>query len=317
MNLQQLAYIVAVDECRHFVAAAEKCYVTQATLSMMIKKLEDELGAMIFDRSQIPVVPTPIGEKIIAQARLILSHVEKLKALADEEKNGLQGEFKLGIIPTLAPYLLPLFLQDFLKHYPQVKLRISELTTEEMIERIRKHQLDAGLMATPVEENALKEIPLFYEQFVVYQVKSDRKFHKKYVLASDIDVNRLWLLEEGHCLRTQIINLCELKHKTRELHQLDFETGSLDMLKKIVESTKGITILPELAVRYLPAHQKKWIRYFKPPAPVREISLVVHPHYARTRMLQALIHTILAHIPDHMKSKKQKEIIPATLPEES
>ncbi|MBX5439560.1 MAG: hydrogen peroxide-inducible genes activator, partial [Thermoflavifilum sp.] len=120
-----------------------------------------------------------------------------------------------------------------------------------------------------------------------------------------------------HCLRTQIINLCELKHKTRELHQLDFETGSLDMLKKIVESTKGITILPELAVRYLPAHQKKWIRYFKPPAPVREISLVVHPHYARTRMLQALIHTILAHIPDHMKSKKQKEIIPATLPEES
>ncbi|MBX5439521.1 MAG: LysR family transcriptional regulator, partial [Thermoflavifilum sp.] len=228
MNLQQLAYIVAVDECRHFVAAAEKCYVTQATLSMMIKKLEDELGAIIFDRSQIPVVPTPIGEKIIAQARLILSHVEKLKALADEEKNGLQGEFKLGIIPTLAPYLLPLFLQDFLKHYPQVKLRISELTTEEMIERIRKHQLDAGLMATPVEENALKEIPLFYEQFVVYQVKPDRKFHKKYVLASDIDVNRLWLLEEGHCLRTQIINLCELKHKTRELHQLDFETGSLD-----------------------------------------------------------------------------------------
>lgn len=313
MNLQQLEYIVAVDECRQFVMAAEKCYVTQATLSMMIKKLEEELHTVIFDRSQQPIVPTPAGEKIIAQARLILSHVNKLKALVEEEKNGLQGECKLGIIPTLAPYLLPLFLHDFLKTYPHIKLRISELTTEEMIERIRKHQLDAGLMATPIEGNQLKEIPLFYEQFVVYQVKADRKYHKKYVLASDIDVNRLWLLEEGHCLRTQIINLCELKHKTRELHALDFETGSLEMLKKIVESTEGITILPELAVRYLSPHQKKWIRFFKPPAPVREISLVVHPHFARINMLNALKNSILSHIPEHMKSRKQKEIIPTTL----
>ncbi|PJJ76790.1 LysR family hydrogen peroxide-inducible transcriptional activator [Thermoflavifilum aggregans] len=312
MNLQQLEYIVAVDQCRHFVTAAEQCFVTQATLSMMIKKLEMELDTVIFDRSRQPVTPTPVGEKIIAQARLILSHVERLKALVDEERNCLQGEFKLGIIPTLAPYLLPLFLQDFLKKYPQIKLRISELTTEEIVKRIHQHHLDAGLLATPIEDHSLKELPLFYEQFVVYHARPDKKNYKKYVLASDIDVNRLWLLEEGHCLRTQIINLCELKDKSSALHQLDFETGSLEMLKKIVESTQGITILPELAVRYLSPQQKKWIRYFKPPAPVREISLVTHPHYARTQTLEALKNHILSHIPEHMKTRKQKAIIPAT-----
>ncbi|MCL6524865.1 MAG: hydrogen peroxide-inducible genes activator [Thermoflavifilum sp.] len=311
MNLQQLAYIVAVDDCRHFSLAAEQCFVTQATLSMMIKKLEDELNTVVFDRSQQPVVPTPTGEKIIAQARLILSHVNRLKALAHEERNGLQGEFKLGIIPTLSPYLLPLFLQDLLKTYPQIKLRISELTTEQIVERLYKHQLDAGLLATPIENSSLKTHPLFYEQFVVFHAKPDKKNRKKYILASEIDVNRLWLLEEGHCMRTQIINLCELKDKSSQLHQLDFETGSLEMLKKIVKSTEGITILPELAIRYLDSEEKKCICYFKPPAPVREISLVTHPHYPRIKILHALQSCILAHIPDQMKSRQQKEIIPA------
>lgn len=309
MNLQQLEYIVAVDVHRHFVTAAEKCFVTQATLSMMIKKLEDELEVKIFDRSKQPVVPTEIGKLIIAQAKKALQDTARIKEIVNEERGLVRGELKVGIIPTLAPYIIPMFINSFLKKYPDVKLQISELTTEAITEKLEQYSLDVGIMATPLNNAALIEQPLFYEQFVVYASAHEKLLKKKYLLAQDIDINRLWLLEEGHCLRSQVMNLCELKHREKELHQLDFESGSIETLKKIVDLNQGITILPELALNDLHASQRDRVRQFKSPAPVREISIVTFRHFVKEKLIDALKQEILDNIPADMKSTKNKEMV--------
>lgn len=309
MNLQQLEYVIAVDTHRHFVTASERCFVTQATLSMMIKKLEEELGVKIFDRSKQPVIPTEIGKKIIVQAKAILRESSRLKEIIKGEQGELSGELKIGIIPTLAPYLLPLFLNSFLKKYPLVKLQISELTTDDITQKLEKHDLDAGLLATPLNNSRLIEQPLFYEEFVVYASAKEKLMKKKYLLANDIDVNRLWLLEEGHCLRSQVMNLCELKSKEKELHQLDFAAGSIETLKKIVEANQGITILPTLAMQEMTSKQKQHVRYFKSPAPVREIGLVTYRYFVKEKLIAAFSKEILQNIPDEMKSQRKKEVI--------
>ncbi len=309
MNIQQLEYIVAVDNCRHFVKASEKCFVTQATLSMMIKKLEDELEVKIFDRSRQPVVPTDIGKKIIAQSKIILHESSRLGEIVKEAQGELSGELRIGIIPTLAPYLLPLFMNSFLKKYPMVRLRISELTTDDIIHQLENHSLDAGLLSTPLRLPSIMEQTLFYEPFVVYAASGEKILKKKYVLANDIDVNRLCLLEEGHCLRAQAFNLCELRNKEKELHQLDFATGSIETLKKIVETNEGITILPMLALKDMSAKQKNNVRYFKAPAPVREIGLVTYRYFVKERLINILNEEILNHIPQEMKTKIKKNII--------
>lgn len=309
MNIQQLEYLVAVDVKRHFVKAAEKCFVTQATLSMMIKKLEDELDVKVFDRSRQPVVPTEIGKKVIAQAKIILHESNKLKEMVRDEHAELKGELRIGIIPTLAPYILPLFMNSFLKKYPSVKLKISEFTTDQIINQLQQQDLDVGLLSTPLNQASLKEQPLFYEQFVVYTSSDDKILKKKFVLAKDIDINRLCLLEEGHCLRSQVFNLCELRNKEQEFRQLDFETGSIETLKRIVEVNHGITILPMLALKAMSAKQKQNIRYFKAPVPVREIGLVTYRYFVKEKLIQSLKEEILNHIPDEMRSVSKKEII--------
>ena len=240
MNIQHLQYVLAVDTHRHFAKAAEKCFVTQPTLSMMIRKLEDELGVKIFDRSKQPVVPTEAGEKVIAQAKMILQEVNRMEVIISELKGEIKGELKLGIIPTVAPYLLPLFLNSFLKKYPRLKIKITELTTRQIIERLRSHHLDAGILATPLNNDSLSEQPLYYEQFVVYASGDEKLMKKKFLLPGDIDPNHLWLLEEGHCLRSQVLNLCELRKKELENSNLEYEAGSIETLKKIVDFNNGI-----------------------------------------------------------------------------
>lgn len=309
MNLQQLEYIIALDKSRHFVKASEKCFVTQATLSMMIRKLEDELSVKIFDRSRQPVVPTETGKKIIAQAKIIIQEANRLSEIVKEDQGELNGELRIGIIPTLAPYLLPLFINSFMNKYPLVKLKISELTTEDIIEKLEKHDLDAGLLSTPLHNSSLTEQVLFYEEFVVYAPEKEKLLKKKYVLVNDIDVNRLCLLEEGHCLRSQVFNLCELKNKERELHQLDFATGSIETLKKIVEASQGITILPFLALKDLSAEQKESVRHFKSPAPVREIGLVTYRYFVKEKLIVRLKDEILENIPEGMKKATQKVVV--------
>ncbi len=309
MNIQQLEYIIAVNDCCHFVKASEKCFVTQATLSMMIKKLEEELGIKIFDRSRQPVVATEMGRKIIAQAKIIVRESYRLKEMVQEEQDELSGELNMGIIPTLAPYLLPLFINNFLKKYPRVNLRVSEMTTETIIDKLQKHTLDAGLLSTPLRNPSLREQPLFYEEFVVYASSNEKILKKKYVLAGDIDINRLCLLEEGHCLRSQVLNLCELRDKEKELRQLDFVTGSIETLRKIVDTNQGITILPMLSLNDLTAKQKKHVRYFKKPVPVREIGLVTYRYFIKEKLIESVINEIVNAIPAPMKSNSMKEIV--------
>jgi LysR family hydrogen peroxide-inducible transcriptional activator len=308
MNLQQLEYIVAVDTHRHFVKAAEHCYVTQATLSMMIKKLEEELGIKIFDRSKVPVMPTDIGTSIIEQARVTLKESKKIEEIVSHQKGTLKGHLRIGIIPTLAPYLLPLFLPEFLEHYPLVKLHISELNTDTIIKELEAQHLDAGILATPLNRQALTETPLFYEQFVVYISPGNKLIRKKYMLPGDLDINQLWLLEEGHCLRNQVLNLCELKKRESELHHLDYEAGSIETLRKLVKINQGITIIPELAISDLPEQELDCVRYFKPPAPVREISIVTYRHYVKQRLIEALQKMIVKQLPEAMLHSKQKRI---------
>lgn len=309
MNIQQLEYIVAVDNCRHFLKAAEKCFVTQATLSMMIKKLEEELGVKIFDRSHQPVIPTETGNKIIAQAKIIIQENNRMKEIVKEEQGQLSGELKIGIIPTLAPYLLPLFIQSFLKKYPSVRLKISELTTSNIIQKLEHRDLDVGLLSTPLNLNFLREETLFYEPLIVYTSSKDTLLNKKLILAKDIDINRLCLLEEGHCLRLQAINLCDLRNKDKDIRQMEFETGSIETLKRIVEENNGITILPLLAYKEMSAEQKDRVRFFKKPVPVREIGLVTYRYFVKEKLIQKLKQEIVVNIPADMISSTEKEII--------
>src|SRR5882724_7259201 len=281
MTITQLEYIIAVDTHRHFATAAEQCFITQPTLSMQIQKLEETLGSKIFDRSKQPVIPTEIGEEIIQQARIILNEVKKIDQLISDKQGILKGELKIGIIPTLAPYLLPLFLQPFLKKYPDVTIKVKEMTTDIIVEKLKTGRIDAGLLVTPLQETSITEYPLFYEELVAYVSKKNSAYKKTYVLPDDIDLKELWLLEEGHCFRSQIINLCELKKQTKEQSNFEYEAGSVETLRKMVELNNGVTILPELATLDFSAKQMNMIRHFRAPSPVREVSLVTHRDYIK------------------------------------
>lgn len=306
MNLQQLEYVVAVDKHRHFAKAADSCFVTQATLSMMIKKLEQELDLVIFDRSKQPVVPTEAGKLVIEQARTILRETELIKHLSASLKTGLQGELRIGIIPTLAPYLLPLLLPRFLKKYPSIRLKIQEQTTDQLLQLLSADKIDVALMATPLTDKNFKETPLFYEEFKVFVSATDKNFKKKYLLPEDIDISKLWLLEEGHCLRAQTLNLCELQKQQARVHNIDYETGSIESLLKITEINDGITIVPELATLNFDKKLKEKLRHFKPPVPVREISLVTYRHFIKKKLLELLQKEIIESVKPHLHNPKKE-----------
>jgi LysR family hydrogen peroxide-inducible transcriptional activator len=310
MTFTQLEYIVAVDIHRHFAEAASHCYVTQPTLSMQVQKLEEELGVKLFDRSKQPVLPTEAGREIIEQARRILAERDVLTEMVDSRKGIVNGELKIGIIPTLAPYLVPLFVPLFVKKYPQVKLVINELTTSLIITKLREGKIDAGILVTPLNEAGIKEDVLFYEELMVYVSRHNAAFKKTYVLAKDIDPGKLWLLEEGHCFRSQIINLCELRKNSKTGSHFEYEAGSLETLRRMVDLNDGITVLPELAIMDMQAAQLKHIRQFKHPAPVREVSLVVHRDFAKRKLVEALKQSILAVVPEKIRKNRKNNIVP-------
>ena len=309
MTFTQLAYIVAIDNSRHFAKAASQCFITQPTLSMQVQKLEEELGLKIFDRTKQPVVPTEAGAAIIEQARKILGEKSMIEEIVQQKKGVITGLLKVGIIPTLAPYLLPLFIQKFIRKYPLVKLSVTELTTELIINKLKEGKIDVGILVTPLDEQGIKEQPLFYEEMVAYVSKKDKAFQKTYMLAQDIDPNHLWLLEEGHCFRSQIINLCELRKASAEGGHFDYEAGSIETLRRLVEQNDGITILPELATLDLTGKQMQLIRHFKQPAPVREVSMVIHRDFVKKRLVELLKQSILDSLPEKIKKNKPRNII--------
>ena len=310
MTLVQLEYLIALDTYRHFAAAANACFITQPTLSMQVQKLEEELGVKIFDRSKQPVLPTETGITIIEQAKRIISEKNVLTEMIESKKGIINGELRIGIIPTLAPYLLPLFIQSFTKKYPLVKLMVTELTTDLIVSRLRDGKIDVGLLVTPLQENGIKEEPIFYEEMVAYVSKTNAAFKKKYVLPKDIDANKLWLLEEGHCFRSQIINLCELRKSNFESNHFNYEAGSFETLRRMVDLYDGITVLPELATFDMSAKQHQHLRYFKHPAPVREVSLVMHRNFVKRRLVEALKQQIIATIPEKIKKNKKALVVP-------
>lgn len=311
MNLQQLQYIVAVDEQRHFARAAEACFVTQATLSMMIRKLEEELGVIIFDRSRKPVVPTQSGQVLLEQARTVLHEASAFTQLAEETRSGISGELRIGVIPTLAPYLLPLFLQPFLEKYPNVHVRIRELTTGQTVEQLRQDRIDVGILATPLNLKGILERPLFRERFLAFVSAREQKVKGGYILPENLDPDRLWLLEEGHCLRTQILNLCELRKQGMRHPNLEYEAGSIESLLGIVEANEGITVVPELAARQLSGGRKEQLREFHAPVPVREISLITYRHFVKKRLLEALEEEIKVAVAPHLAEADGSEHVVA------
>ena len=307
MTLTQLEYIVALDTNRHFVQAAEKCFVTQPTLSMQVQKLEDELGIKIFDRTKQPVIPTEIGASVIAQARIILREANRIKHLINEQKDSMTGEIRIGIIPTLAPYLLPPLFKHMREKYPQLHLIIKETITEEVIHELKNNRLDCGLVVTPLKDASIKEDVLFYEELFVYVSKKNALYDKKYVLATEIDPSQLWLLEEGHCFRSQILNLCELR-KHSDLH-FKYETGNIETLKRMVDKSNGITILPELAVMEFSKTKMKLVKRLKEPSPAREVSLVTHRDHIKTKLIKTLKEEILTIVPRQMQKLRDKKVV--------
>jgi LysR family hydrogen peroxide-inducible transcriptional activator len=274
---------------------------------MQIQKLEDELGVKIFDRTKQPVIPTEIGKSIIAQARVILREANMVKDLIDDQKDSMTGELRIGVIPTLAPYLLPPLFQRIREKYPQLDLVIKETITEEVIHELKNNRLDCGIVVTPLKDSSIKEDVLFYEELFIYVSRKNALFDKKYVLANEIDPNQLWLLEEGHCFRSQVLNLCELR-KYSDLH-FKYETGNIETLKRMVEKSDGITILPELAVMEFSKSQMKFVKKLKEPSPAREVSIVTHRDHIKTKLIKTLKAEILSIVPKQMHKLHSKKIV--------
>jgi LysR family hydrogen peroxide-inducible transcriptional activator len=309
MTITQLEYVIAVDTYRSFVAAAEKCFITQPTLSMQIHKLEETLGVKLFDRSKQPVVPTEIGAEIITQARILLAESEKIKEIITDRQKDLSGELKVGIIPTVAPYILPKILQGFMLKYPQVKLIVWEQTTELIIQQLKLGTLDCGILSTPLHEASLTEIPVFYENFVAYASKNSKLFKKKTITPDDIDMEEIWVLNEGHCMREQVLNICQRRKATKGFQHFEYNTGSVETLKRMVDMNNGATVLPELALADMNDKQRDRVRYFKSPEPAREVSIVIHRNFLKRRMIEALKNEILDFVPKRLRTKKKKEIM--------
>lgn len=309
MTITQLEYIVAVDTFRSFGQAAEKCFVTQPTLSMQIQKLEEELDVLLFDRHKKPIETTEIGIDIINQARVILNEHNKVNEIIKDKKGNISGNLHIGIIPTIAPYLVPLFLLNYMEKYPSVTVTISELTTAQIIDQLKNGLIDCGILATPIKETQILEIPIYWEPLVTYISKKHKLSKNNTVVMSDIDIKDVWLLNEGHCLRNQILNLCHDIDKHIEDTRLNYQTGSIETLKKIVEAGKGITLLPELAISDFSIKQMNMVRYFRNPEPVREVGIVVNKNYIKKRLIETLKNEILNVIPKKMKESSKKLIL--------
>ncbi|MFT3739391.1 MAG: LysR substrate-binding domain-containing protein [Breznakibacter sp.] len=302
MNLQQLEYIVAVNKHRQFVTAAEQCGITQPTLSTMIQKLETELGVTIFDRSRHPIEPTSVGKRVIHQAEATLREMRRISELVLTETNSLSGVLKIGVIPTLAPYLIPEFIHRFRKQYAEVELSISEMRTASLIEALRKDELEMFIAATPLEQPDFLEIPLYYEKFVAY-FAPDNPLRDTRLSANKMPGDNLWVLQEGHCVREQIFNFCH----TQTSYNHTYEAGSIETLIRIVEKNGGYSVIPELHLGFLSAEQRENVRSISCPPAVREISLVIKRDFIKERLINAVADTIKKIMPENMLDERLKK----------
>ncbi len=293
MTITQLHYLIAVAEHQNFTVAAEKSFVTQPTLSMQVAKLEEELNIKLFDRSSKPIKLTAVGEKIVEQARRVVIEAERIKDIVSVEKGYVGGPYNLGIIPTVMPTLLPMFLAIFIKKYPKVKLIIKEMTTEEIVVQLREGKLDGAIAATPLGQEDIIERPLFYEPFVAYIPDNHRLSHQKQLHSEDLRLDEVLLLEDGHCFRDGVVNLCGVP-KQLDPSVFRIESGSFETLIKLSDENMGMTLLPYLHTLHLSEQQKKHLKYFEKPEPAREISLIYHKSELKLQITKVLKEVISA-----------------------
>ncbi|MEO2064178.1 MAG: hydrogen peroxide-inducible genes activator [Christiangramia sp.] len=291
MTITQLHYVLAVAEHKNFTKAAQKVFVTQPTLSMQIQKLEEELEVTIFDRSKKPIQLTEVGEKIVQQARNIVNESDRIQDIVDQQKGFIGGVFRLGVIPTVMPTLLPMFIGHFMKKYPKVKLKIEELHTEAILEKLKEGHLDAAIAATPLKIEGIKENALYYEPFVAYIPESHPLSGMGKLEVNDLDINELLLLEDGHCFKDGIINLCKASREYDE-DQLQLESGSFETLVKLANEGLGMTLLPYLHTLDLHESEKKNLKMFKDPVPAREVSLIYNRSELKMQIIEAIRSTI-------------------------
>lgn len=291
MTITQLQYVLAVAEHKNFTLAADKCFVTQPTLSMQIQKVEEELNIQIFDRTKKPIQLTEIGQKIVNQAKNIVDEADRMKDIVEQQKGFIGGEFKLGIIPTVMPTLLPMFLNLFVKKYPKVKLIIEELNTDEIILKLKNGNLDAAIAATPLNEEKLKEIVIYYEPFVAYIPEKHRIAEKNEIEVSDLNLDEILLLQDGHCFRDGILNLCKNQGGTPS-NNFQIQSGSFETLIKLADEGLGLTLLPYLHTLDLKEQDKLKLKHFKDPKPAREISLIFPKTELKIQIIEALRQTI-------------------------
>lgn len=291
MNIQQFNYILAVAEHRHFETAAEKCFVAQSTLSTMISKFEEEIGIKVFDRRRKPVQITQEGEVIIVQLKRIIYEIDHLEERIQELKGDMKGNVKIGCIPTIAPFLLPVFLQDFSNRYPDLYIEIKELTTGEIQKRIFSRDLDIGIVSTSNFSNELNLYPLYEEDFLLFDASDAAP---KEVLVKDLNMDKFWLLEEGHCMRTQVLEICEAaKPQLNPTLNINYKAGSIGSLLRFVTANKGKTLLPSMAIQEFSEEKRKQVHSFKGEIPYRTNGLVTHPHFAKNKLLLALKEEII------------------------
>ena len=308
VSITQLEYLVAVDEERHFGRAAEKCHVSQPSLSTQIQKMEDDLGLVIFDRSKKPILPTEEGVKVIDQAKVTLKEHRKLAIIAQMSSGEVEGFFHLGVIPTLSPYIVPLFLKSFTEKYPRVSLKISELQTHEILKKLNDDELDGGLLVTPLGEDLI-ERHLFYEPFYAFVSNNHPISKLEHVKSNELSQHEIWLLEEGHCFRDQMINICSSRRNQKVMDTVEFSCGSFETLVNLVKTNCGYTLLPELAAKNLSREDfKKHIKKFAEPIPTREVSIVHSRHFLKERIIQAIEDSILINLPPEIKSLKKEKL---------
>lgn len=309
MTLVQLEYIIAVDTYRHFVTAADKCNVTQPTLSMQIRKLEEELNVLIFDRGKHPIEPTAIGKRLIDQSRTIIQGKDRINELIDDTRSDLSGQVNIGIIPTIASYLVPLFIPSLVEKYPELRINIEELMTHQVVEKIKKGQIDIGIVATPLVEEGIIEHPVYYESFALYVSETHKLYEIDKVSSHDLKLDEMWLLTDGHCFRNHVINLCGEQHYIPEKLKFGYKTGSLEVLMRFVDNHYGYTLLPHLATLNLNEEQKKHIRLFKEPSPKREISLIMPEGFLRDKLIEAIQKEIRINIPQELRHLDHGKVI--------
>lgn len=307
MNTKQYQYILAVAELKNFGLAADKCFISQSTLSTMIGRFEDEIGIRIFDRSTKPISITQEGKELIAQIKLIGREIKVLDEKIQGIKGECIGELKIGVIPTVAPYLLPEFLNGFAKHYPKMKFDVSEMTTDQILELLESRELDVGILALPLENKNLVEIPLYNEAFVLYDCSNSTK--NTYADLKTLDYSNFWLLAEGHCLHNQVYKLCDWPVQANERVNFNFKAGSIESLIRFVKLNKGISLLPYLATRGFPEKEAKKLSYFKEAVPVRTIGLLTHQHFVKKQVLEFMKEEIQAKILPLLKSSESEIVI--------